>query len=253
MDTELQRASLWKRIAAGVLDLILLCVVAVGFASLLSWALGYDAHHAALDRGYARYEAQYGVTFNISQEEFLGMTAEEQENYNAAYEALIADDEVMAEYNIVLNLTLVIITFGVLLGYVALEWIVPLLLKNGQTIGKKCFGIGLMRTDNVKMSSLQFFVRTILGKFTIETMVPVYLIIMLMFGAIGFVGTLVIVLLGLTQLICMAVTRTNSLLHDLLAGTVAVDLASQRIFDSTEALIAYQKKIAAERAARQPY
>ncbi len=253
MDTELQRASLWKRIAAGVLDLILLCVVAVGFASLLSWALGYDAHHAALDQGYARYEAQYGVAFNISQEEFLGMTAEEQEDYNAAYEALIADDEVMAEYNIVLNLTLVIITFGVLLGYVALEWIVPLLLKNGQTIGKKCFGIGLMRTDNVKMSSLQFFVRTILGKFTIETMVPVYLIIMLMFGAIGFVGTLVIVLLGLTQLICMAVTRTNSLLHDLLAGTVAVDLASQRIFDSTEALIAYQKKIAAERAARQPY
>ena len=48
-------------------------------------------------------------------------------------------------------------------------------------------------------------------------------------------------------------TRNHSLLHDLMAGTVVVDYASQKIFQSTEDLIAYQKKIAAERAARQDY
>lgn len=48
-------------------------------------------------------------------------------------------------------------------------------------------------------------------------------------------------------------TRTNSALHDLLAGTVVVDIGSQMVFRTTEDLIAYQKKVAAERAARQTY
>ncbi len=253
MDLSLQKASLWKRIGAGLLDMILLCCVAVGFASLLSWALGYDAHHDALYAGYEKYETAYGVVFDITAEEYEAMEPEARANYDAAYEALIADDGVMKEYNLVINLTLIITTFGILLGYVALEWIVPLLLKNGQTLGKKCFALGLMRTDGVKLSNMQFFVRTILGKFTIETMVPVYLIIMILFGTLGFTGTLVIGLLGLTQIICMAVTRTNSLIHDLLAATVVVDLPSQRIFDSTEALIAYKKQLAADEAAKRPY
>ena len=38
-----------------------------------------------------------------------------------------------------------------------------------------------------------------------------------------------------------------------MAGTVAVDYASQTIFPSTEALVEYKKRIAAERAARSPY
>jgi len=49
------------------------------------------------------------------------------------------------------------------------------------------------------------------------------------------------------------VTRNNSAIHDLLAGTVVVDMSSQTIFRSTEELIAYKKRVAAERAARQVY
>ena len=59
---------------------------------------------------------------------------------------------------------------------------VPLKLGNGQTIGKKVFGIGVMRVDGVQLTTIQLFIRTILGKFTLETMIPVYIVLMIFFN-----------------------------------------------------------------------
>ena len=150
-------------------------------------------------------------------------------------------------------MTLIIATFGILLSYAVLEFVVPLILKDGQTVGKKIFGIAVIRTDGVKMSTLQLFVRTVLGKYTIETMIPVLLIVMSMGGIIGFYGPLLIALLTVAQIIIMAVTKNNSLIHDLLANTVTVDKASQLIFDTEEDMIEYKRRVAAEEAAKQPY
>jgi uncharacterized RDD family membrane protein YckC len=215
--------------------------------------LGYNSHNEALQNGYDRYETQYGVSFDISQEEYSALSLEDQQNYDTAYEALISDKDVMNTYNILLNMTLLITTFGILLAVVATELIVPLLLKNGQTIGKKIFGIGIVRNDGVQMNNMQLFVRTILGKFTIEIMIPVYIIIMIFFNTIGIVGILVLAGILLTEVILLAATRTNSLIHDALAGTVTVDISSQMVFRTTEDLIAYKKKIHAEQAARSNY
>lgn len=253
MITDLQKASFSKRIAAAILDAMLLCVVAVGVAALLTWALGYADHSAALQQSYSRYESQYGVEFSISQSEYEALSDQQQKNFDAAYAALIADDDVMYHYNMVVNLTVLIITFSILLAMVLLEFVVPLLLKNGQTVGKKVFSLGLMRTDAVQVTPVQLFTRTILGKFTIETMIIVYILVLIFFNSIGIVGPLVIGGILLTQIICLAVTKTNSPIHDLLASTVVVDISSQKIFRSTQDLIDHQKKIAAERAARQDY
>ena len=103
------------------------------------------------------------------------------------------------------------------------------------------------------MNKMQLFVRTVLGKFTVETMIPIYILLLLFWGITDLTGTLVLLAIPVAQCVIMAVTRTNSLIHDLLAGTVVVDFSSQRIFASTEALVEYQKRIAAERAARQEY
>ena len=125
--------------------------------------------------------------------------------------------------------------------------------KNGQTLCKKIFGLCLMRTDGVKVNNMQLFARTVLGKFAIETMIPAYILILLYMGAADMFSLLLLASILIAQLIILAVTRNNSLIHDLLAGTVVVDYASQKIFTSTEDLIAYQKRVAAERAARQTY
>lgn len=250
---DLQKASMWKRIAAWMFDGILVCILAVGFGFLLSAVLGYDGYSETLDAAYAGYEAEYGVVFDITQEEYQALTETQRQNYDAAYDALVADHEAMYAYNMMLNLTLVIITIGLLLAIVVWELILPLILGNGQTLGKKIFSLCLIRNDGVQLNTLQLFTRTILGKFTIETMIPVYMLLMLFWGTIDLTGTVIIMALLLGQVLCIALTRTRSALHDLLAGTVVVDFSSQMIFRTTEDLIAYQKKVAAERAARQTY
>ncbi len=253
LSVDLQKASLWKRVAAWVLDLILLCVLATGFAFGLSALLGYDGYNRTLEEAYASYESRYGVQFDIDLQTYEAMTEEEKQNFNDANKALSEDEEANRAYNMLINLSLLITTGGILLAMLALEFALPLWLKNGQTVGKKVFGLGLIRTDGVKMNTMQLFVRTLLGKYTIETMIPVYLVLMMFWGMMDITGTIVLCILGITQVILLIATRTNAQLHDLMAGTVVVDIASQRIFASTEELVEYTKRIHADRAARQDY
>jgi len=253
VNLDLQKASMWKRISAWLFDAILLSVAAVGAAFLLSLALNFDSHSTALEEAYARYEAQYGITFEISQEDYLALSPEKKENYDTAYQALIADEDALYSYNMVLNLTLVITTLGILLAYLFLEFLVPLLLGNGQTLGKKIFSLAVVRTDLVGIPPVQLFIRTVLGKFTVETMLPVYVIIMLMFNSVGIEGTLLLLALAVTQLLLLALNRNRAAIHDLLAGTVTVDFASQMIFRTTEDLIRYKNKLHAQEAARKDY
>jgi uncharacterized RDD family membrane protein YckC len=132
------------------------------------------------------------------------------------------------------------------LGYVLLEFVIPLIFKNGQTVGKKIFGIAVMREDGVRISPMLLFVRTILGKYTVETMLPVFIIVMIFLGAMGIVGVVVLAAILITQIVLLIVTKARTPLHDVLSHTVTVDYASQLIFDSVEDMIAYKKKIHAE-------
>ena len=250
---DLQKASLWKRIASWMFDAILVGVLAVGFGLLLSVILGYDAYSQKMENAYSHYEAEYGITFEMSQAAFDAMTEQQRQDYEAAYEALIADDEAMHAYNMMLSLSLVITSLGIFIAVLLWEFVVPLILGNGQTLGKKIFGLGVMRVDGVKINHVQLFARTLLGKYAIETMIPVTIALMLFWGTVGLFGTLFLLGLLLAQVICLIVTRTNSVIHDLLAGTVVIDISSQMIFNTTEELIEFKKKVAAEQAMRQTY
>lgn len=253
MMLDLQKASLLKRASAYLLDLILLLVVIVGFAAILSSALNYDRYSEQLNDHYARYEATYDIEFNLSTEEYDAMTDEERERYETAYNALISDEAAMHTYNMLVNLTLVITSISILLSYLALEFFVPLKLGNGQTLGKKIFGIALMRTGGVKINAVSLFIRTILGKYTIETMIPVLISILIFFGAMGVIGLAILALLLIVQVVLLFANRRHAVIHDLLADTVAVDMASQMIFETEADLLAYKQKLHSEKAARQSY
>lgn len=250
---DVQKASMWKRISAYIFDMILLGILAVGLAALLSFALGYDGYAARLDAAYEKYENEYGVTFGITEDEYLAMPEEERALFDKASEAVSADSEALYCYNMVINLTLIITTFSILLAYIGLEFVVPLLFKNGQTLGKKIFGLALMRNDGVKINSVSLFIRTVLGKFTIETMVPVLIIMMILLGSMGVVGVIVLGLILLLEIVLLIATKNNCAIHDLLANTVAVDFASQKIFDSAEEMIEYKKRLHAEDVAKREY
>ena len=253
MGIDLQKASFGKRIIAHIFDVLLVCVLAVGFITSISSILNFDSYIEKYENDVKRYETQYNVKFDITEQEYNDFTEAERKNFDTASEAFNNDKEAMKNFNITVNLILIMFTFGFLLSIIALEFVVPLFLKNGQTIGKKIFGIGLMHIDGIKVSNVQLFARTILGKFAIELMIPLYIIIMFSYNAIGIVGITILLVLLITEFIFLASSDSNPLIHDKLSNTVAVDLASQKIFNTREEMIAHVKAIHAERASRSPY
>ncbi len=253
MITDLQKASITKRISAFLFDGILLVILVMGLALLLSTVFNFSSYSQQLDAAYEKYEKEYGVDFGITADELDKLSPAEKEKFDAASKALSQDKEALYAYNMIINLVLIIMTGSILAAFLILEFAVPLKLGNGQTLGKKIFGIALMRIDGVKINTVSLFVRTLLGKFTLETMLPLMLVLLILFGGLGLVGTVILGLILLLQVIMMIVTNTNSLIHDKLANTVVVDMASQMIFSSELELIAYKERLHAEKAARQEY
>ena len=253
MMLDLQKASVLKRVSAFLLDIILLLILITGFAFVLSLATGYDGYNERLEAVEQTYEEKYGVSFDISEEEYNKMTEDQRKYFDEAYAEFAKDEDALYLYNMLFNLILMISTVSILLAYVVLELILPLVFKNGQTVGKKIFGIALMHTNGVRLSTLALFVRTVLGKFTLETMIPVYIFIMALFGTLGLTGTIMLLLILVLQIGVILITKTNSCIHDLLANTVAVDLSSQMIFDSVDDMNEYKKKIHAEQVKNADY
>ena len=242
MSISLQKANFWKRISAYMLDMVLAVMLALGVASLLSFVFQYDKYTDKLSSYYAEYEEQYQVDFDLSEEELSALSQAEQDNFTAASNALGKDPRVLKTYDAIFYRTLAIISLSVIASHFILYFIPPLFFKNGQTLGKKIFGLAVMRTNCVKVSNPVLFVRAMLGLCTIETLVPVLFIVMIFFGMLGVVGWMALLLLLILQIFVMIKTQTNSSIHDLLSDTVVVDYASQQIFESEEELVAFKEE-----------
>lgn len=253
MAVSLQRVGMWKRISAFLFDAILLGILAVLFAFLLSSALGYDRYVDTLNRCYEAYGEQYGVDFQTSLSQYDSMTDEEKQQLEEAYRAVGQDEEAAYAYQMTIRLTILMVSLGILLACLIWEVLIPALLKDGQTLGKKIFSLGVMRSDGVRLGGVQLFVRSILGKYTVEIMIPVLVAMMLYFGSTGLPGTLLILGLALVNGCLFLFTYAHTPIHDLLAGTVVVDLPSQRIFPTREDMIAFKERMAAEKAAEKTF
>ena len=260
---DLQKASMWKRISAFLCDMILFCIVAVGIALLLSALLGIDAQQdkmVALCEQYAqeyklgdfmtKEELDGALSFTLTQERIDTLTDAQAETFNAALKALSENEDYLYANGMVNQLILIAITFSILISYLILEFAVPLLFKNGQTLGKKIFGVGVMRMDGVKISPTILLIRTALGKYAVETMIPVFVLLSVLLGTASIVTVVLLLLLAVAQVALLIFTQARTPLHDMLAGTVTVDFASQMIFDSPEELLEYKKKLHAESVAQ---
>lgn len=257
---DIQKATVSKRISAFLFDLIIFFVLVVGFGSVFSGIVGYDEESNKLNEITAAYTQEYiydafnthnGTT--LTPEEIDKKLNEEYDTYKEWYEpqvelantALRADDEAMDIYYNVIMLSILNITVSILVAYVLLEIVVPLLFKNGQTIGKKTFGIALMRIDGVKISPLQLVVRTILGKYTIETMIPLLLGLAVYFSLISpdlvLFALAVVAVLIIVECVLFFKSGMTDFIHDKMALTICVDSQSQLIFENEEELIEYKK------------
>lgn len=249
MICDLQKASLLKRFSAFLLDFILICIIAVGAAALFSLILNFD-------KTYDVYYDRYEIVFQASDEQIkqeLGIDfswtdgvdklTPEQKTKHDQYveklsEALNKDEQLVIAYNNVIILTLTIVPLSIFVAFVLLEFVLPLILKNGQTVGKKVFGIAVCHTNGVRLRTFSLFVRGVIGKYTIETMVPIFLILMMFFRG-GVTALVVIGLLLVLQLVLMIKTKTRSFIHDVISYSCEVDLSSQMIFDTEDDRLRY--------------
>lgn len=254
---DIQKANILKRVSAWILDIILLGILAVGFAWLVSDLVDYDVKTERLAQLQDHYAAKHNITTIYTQVELSQLPEEERLAYEAALEAanedMAKDEEVMALYSQAIQLTVIMTTSGVLLAVLVLEFGVPLLLGNGQTVGKKVFSLAVMRSHGVKVNGVCLFIRSVLGKCTVELLIPLLCAVMFFLGLTGLFAIIVVSLLLIVQCVLLISTPNKALIHDLMADTVVVDMSSQMIFESEQDRLEYQQRQAAEKAARQAY
>ena len=253
MQYDLQKASVLKRIAAFIFDTMMIMIAFSLIAALLSWATGYNRYAREYEEIRLSYEQEYGITMDISAEDYEALPDAQKARYEAADAALKEDADALRAYGMMFHLSILISVLGLLFSFLALEFAVPMLLGNGQTLGKKMFGIGVMQYNGVKLSGAALFVRAILVKCTVETMIPVLILLSVMLSSAGAVSVMLAAAIPILQIALLATTKSRLVLHDVIASTVAVDLASQMIFPTAQDRMEYEKRIAAERAKEQKY
>lgn len=247
---DIQKAGMWKRISAALLDTVIFIVVMEALILLFSAVSGFSTYLERMDALEEKYFTQYGIEAELTQSEYDELSAAEQEEYRikveAANKAYQSDPEVVEVYGKIISLSWMMVTFPILIAFLILELAIPLIFKNGQTFGKKVFGIAIMRFDGIKITPFMTFARGILGKCTFGTLVPIYLVMMFIFGMLGTVGIIACAALLIAQVIMFFVTKYHTPIHDKLAMTIAVDMTSQIIFDTPEDRDEYYKRIFAE-------
>lgn len=246
MFEEIQRANMWKRISAYLFDVIIIFILMVGIAYLTSVITDYDGYCEKFEACETKYEQEFGIDFDITKEVYEGLSDEKKAEYPANYldklaeaqKKLGADKDAAYYYAMIMSLIVLIISVSVIISFVVYEFAVPLFFGNGQTLGKKIFSVAIVRTDLVKVTGPVMFTRAILGKCTVELLLPIVMVF-----SMGMVGTVTAILIWVLSLGLVIFTKNRSSIHDALAHTVAVDALSQRIFDSTEEMVAYRNKL----------
>lgn len=250
---DISKASMWKRISAYLLDMIILILVVVEVAFLLSLAFNFNGILAKRNEIRDGYEEFYGVDFDITQEEYDKLSKAEIDYLNDAYAAFVTDPEAGKTDEVLFNVSLAIASLSFLISYFALEFVVPQFLKNGQTIGKRIFSIAVVRVDGVKISNAQLFIRTVLGKCTVGTLIPVFLAFLLFLNIMPLFCIVGFAMLVILQFICIVATKLHTPIHELMSATVSVDMTCQRIFNSSEELMEYKKQLHAQEVERADY
>lgn len=213
----IHKAAFFKRLGAGLFDLILLVIATIGILLVINYFTHFDSQ--------VEYYTQ--IMDTASEEELSQLLAQ-----------------------MILKIVISVVA-SVFLSYLILEFAIPLILDNGMTIGKKFFGIAVMSVNQVKLSGTQLFARSMLGKFAVEVIVPAMLIFNI--TTTGRMGLIVITALCVLQAVIFCFTDTHRLIHDVISLSVTVDYSTQRIFGSYADLVKAKEKEASEKAEKAKY
>lgn len=247
--SEFYKAKPIKRFAAYVIDMILLLAITFGvMVPMCSW-LGYANSREELVPFYEKYSQEYGIDLQISGTEYDELSEKQKEAYDKAYDAMNQDKEALYVMNKILFTVLASAAAGFLVGYAILEVALPLIFKNGQTIGKKAMKLCVMHKDHVLVSPWQVIFRAILGKYFIGTLIPMVLLALPELKIWIISGSFILAIIAMTQAFIVLMSQANCGIHDKLFNTVVADFEQQYIFDTLEERRAYDAELAAREEA----
>lgn len=250
---DIQKASVSKRLYAFLLDMIIASILTSGLYLGLSAALRVESHSQKYKDIIAVYEQQYGVQFGKNEEEYAAMSEAEQNNYKAAVDAANSDEEANKEIKTFYVMTFTVFASGIILSMLILEFIVPMITRDGRTLGKLLFGLGVMRKSCLRIGKPVLFIRGVIGKGVFELILPVMILYSVLNGFTGVFGIILLCVFVIFELVVFIKSGGSELLHDMLSDTVVVDWGSQMIFDSAGERDEYAEKLKKQQAESDPY
>lgn len=221
----IQKASFFKRVVAFIFDMICVMFLFVAVENLVSHPIVNAAYnYEELDHRYEEKLVEHGIGYFDEKDDNkfkLNEIPEGETDYD--WTSFRKDEEALYLEGMVSNLNLFKLTLDALLSELIIFCIVPLILKNGQTLGKKLMHLGLISTNEVKVRSWNVFARYAIGIFALETMISFFFF------------TFFIIPLPLLLTVVFAISSKRGMaLHDYIGGTIVIDMNNTVILDTVE-------------------
>jgi hypothetical protein len=123
---DLQKADVWKRASAALLDFILALIIAVGAIFLLSYVTGLNSHYESYETIMDSYEEKHGVDFDAvaDSEAFNALPKDQQDKLNEAFADFAADENANFHYNLMIQLIILNFTLGILISIAVIEFLI---------------------------------------------------------------------------------------------------------------------------------
>ncbi len=148
-----------------------------------------------------------------------------QQQYMIAYNHFCNLDNILEltnKINFIYSLEFVLSSLcGITLTYI----VFPLIFKNGRTLGKKMFGLGLANSDGYKFNDKQLLMRAMpAAVVTLSLLIPVWTDIFIIF-------LMMLIIFLVSFALAMASPKKTSL-HDFTARTIVIDFHQSIIFNN---------------------
>ena len=118
-------------------------------------------------------------------------------------------------------------------------FVIPICFKNGETIGKLIFRLGLVNKLGYRYNRLQLIPRFL---FEMAVIVLLYVFLVVFFNLMAwFIG--IVTFLGLASYGLAIFTKDHKAIHDYVAGTIVIDKVHSEIFDNANHEARVQEEI----------
>lgn len=220
------KANMINRVAAFFLDFVLFVILVTGSLFITAKIANFDSHNDILHEqyreiGYEKFNEETNEWYYIS---------EDDENFNIVIEKYKKNEIIQKEESYINSFVLNAPLLCIFIAMFIVEILLPLIFKNGQTLGMKCLKVAFISNNQIAVKPLQVFIRGLFGKIVLMGLIPFMGLFFAFFNPNGGLsGTLIIVLIYGIHFVMLFASKNKSSLSDMIGQMYAVDY-NQTIF-----------------------